>query len=428
MGASMKIAIVGSGIAGMTCGHYLAEKNHDVHLFEADSRLGGHTHTHDVEVDSGKYRVDTGFIVHNTKNYPHFIRLMNKIGAPARDSDMSFSVKAENPDLEYNGTTMNTLFAQRRNLVRPSFYRMIRDILRFNKEATSYYEIARAAIGEEKTLESYLVENRYSQEFTEHYIMPMGAAIWSASRQEMRHFPLNYFIRFFHHHGLLQVNDRPQWRTMINGSANYIPKLTANFEKNIHLNSPVQSVRRKHKGVDVVTGGRTLEFDEVIFATHADQTMKILETPTPEETRVMRGFSYRPNDIILHTDTSVLPKRRLAHASWNYYLPQNLRERVAVTYHMNILQGIPSPEKFLVSLNMDDFIDPKKIIKAIPYSHPVYDINSVSSQNQWNAISGQDRVHFCGAYWGNGFHEDGVASAVKVVEKLLAGQRLGIAV
>ena len=413
----MKVAIVGSGISGMTCGHYLAENQHEVHLFEADDRIGGHTHTHEIEVDSGKYNVDTGFIVHNTKNYPNFLKLMHKLGVPTQDSNMSFSVKAENPDLEYNGTTMNSLFAQRRNLVRPSFYRMIRDILRFNKEATSYYQKIKDAIFEEKTLEEFLRTNRYSQEFTEHYIMPMGAAIWSASRQEMRHFPLNYFVRFFHHHGLLQVNDRPMWRTLVNGSKSYIPKLTDNFRQNIHLNSPVQSVRRKHKLVEVVTGGRTLEFDHVIFASHADQTMKILETPTTDEQRIMKGFSYRPNDIILHTDTSVLPKRKLAHASWNYYLPKSMKERVAVTYHMNILQNIPSPEKFLVSLNMDEFIDPKKIIKMIPYSHPVYDVKSVTSQQQWGDISGKDRIHFCGAYWGNGFHEDGVKSAVKVMEK-----------
>lgn len=413
----MKIAIVGSGVAGMTAAHYLAD-HHEVHLFEADNRLGGHTHTHDVEVESGKYRVDTGFIVHNTKNYPNFIKLMKKLGVEARDSEMSFSVKAESPSLEYNGTTLNSLFAQRRNLVRPSFYRMIRDILRFNKEATTYYQKVKDTIFEEKTLDEYLRVNRYSDEFTEHYIMPMGAAIWSASRQEMRHFPLNYFVRFFHHHGLLQVNDRPQWRTMVNGSNSYIPKITANYKENIHLNSPVQSVRRKHKMVEVVTGGKTMEFDHVIFASHADQTMKILETPTPDETMVMNRFSYRPNDIILHTDTNVLPKRKLAHASWNYYLPKSMRERVAVTYHMNILQGIRSRENFLVSLNMDDFIDPKKIIKTIPYSHPVYDMNSVASQNQWSLISGADRIHYCGAYWGNGFHEDGVKSAVKVVEKL----------
>lgn len=413
----MKIAIVGSGVAGMTCGHYLAD-HHEVHLFESDSRIGGHTHTHSVEVESGKYNVDTGFIVHNTKNYPNFIKLMNKLGVEARDSEMSFSVKAESPNLEYNGTTLNSMFAQRRNLVRPSFYRMIRDILRFNKEATNYYSKVKETIVEEKTLEEFLRINNYSTEFTEHYIMPMGAAIWSASREEMKQFPLNYFVRFFHHHGLLQVNDRPQWRTLVNGSNSYIPKITANYAQNIHLNSPVQSVRRKHKLVEVVTGGRTLEFDHVIFASHANQTMKILETPTPDETRIMSRFSYRPNDIILHTDTNVLPKRKLAHASWNYYLPKSMRERVAVTYHMNILQGIKSPENFLVSLNMDDFIDPKKIIKSIPYSHPVYDMNSVTSQNQWSEISGADRIHYCGAYWGNGFHEDGVRTAVRVVEKL----------
>lgn len=412
----MKIAIVGSGISGMTCGHLLAEK-HDVHLFESESRLGGHTHTHEVEVASGKYNIDTGFIVFNDRNYPNFIKLMNKLGVQSQPSTMSFSVKVEKNGLEYNGTTLNSLFCQRRNLVNPGFYLMIYDIMRFNKQATRYY-LENKDKDDGKTLEDYLRENNYSEEFTECYIMPMGAAIWSASREEMRKFPLGFFVRFFHHHGMLTVDDRPQWRVLKGGSKSYIEPLTANFRQNIHLSEPVLEVKRNMSSVTVSTHKGNYEFDQVIFATHADQTMRILKDATKEEIDVMNGFDYRPNDVILHTDTSVLPVTELGHAAWNYFLPKQERERVAVTYHMNILQGIGAPEKFLVSLNMDDMIDPKKVIKKIPYHHPVYSLEAVKSQKAWGTISGKDRIHFCGAYWGNGFHEDGVKSALAVTRSL----------
>jgi len=410
----VKIAIVGSGISGMTCGHLLAP-HHDVTLFEADHRLGGHTHTHQIEVASGKYLVDTGFIVHNDKNYPNFLKLMHKLGVTTQKSSMSFSVKVEKSGLEYNGTSLNTLFCQRRNILNPNFYRMIKDILRFNKEATKYF-LEHRDQDDTKTLETYLRENRYSEEFTEYYIMPMGAAIWSASREEMRKFPLGFFVRFFHHHGMLSVDDRPKWRVLKGGSHAYIKPLTESFQRNIRLSTPVLEVSRSEKKVVVRTPSGVEDFDQVIFATHADQTKRTLTNMTPEERTTLSGFDYRPNDVTLHTDTSILPRSVLGHAAWNYYLPEQERERVAVTYHMNILQGIQSPEKFLVSLNMDEMIDPKKIIKKIPYSHPVYTLEAVKSQRNWKEISGKDRIHFCGAYWGNGFHEDGVTSAFKVAQ------------
>jgi len=233
----MKIAVIGSGISGMVSGHVLAQK-HEVHLFEASSRLGGHTHTHEIEVPSGKYAIDTGFIVHNDRNYPHFLKLMTKLGVETKDSFMSFSVKVEESGLEYNGTNLNSLFCQRKNILRPSFYKMIKDILRFNKEATEYFIRHKDQAPDEMSLEEYLKSNNYSKEFIEHYVMPMGAAIWSASREEMKKFPLHFFVRFFHHHGMLTVDDRPQWRVLKGGSSSYIPKLTKNFEKNIHLIHP----------------------------------------------------------------------------------------------------------------------------------------------------------------------------------------------
>jgi len=414
----MKIAVIGSGISGMTVGHLLA-LNHEVHLFESDNRLGGHTHTHEVKVDSGTYNIDTGFIVHNNKNYTLFLKLLNKLGVKTQKSEMSFSVKVEKNGLEYNGSTINSLFSQRKNFLNINFYKMILDIVKFNKKATEYY-LKNPNFDENKTLEEYLLENGYSDEFIESYIIPMGAAIWSAGREEMRHFPFGFFVRFFHHHGMLTIDDRPEWRTLIGGSKNYIGPLTKNFSQNIHLSTPVQSVRRTDKSIIVETlfeGIQTeMEFDQVVFATHADTTLRILSNANADEHQVLSGFSYRPNDVILHTDTSILPKKVLAHAAWNYFVPKHQRERVAITYHMNILQSIQSPETFLVSLNMDDLIDPKKVLKKISYSHPVYSLNSVKSQSQWDKISGLDRIHFCGAYWGNGFHEDGVKSAVKVAE------------
>lgn len=413
----MKIAIVGSGVSGMTCAHFLSKK-HDVHLFEADHRIGGHTHTVKVETVSGKYNIDTGFIVFNDRNYPHFTKLMEELKVPHQDSTMSFSVKVEQTGLEYNGTSINSLFCQRKNFLRPSFHRMVRDILRFNREATQYFLDHRSVEDFGLTLEKYLRDHHYSQEFTEHYIMPMGAAIWSASREEMRQFPFHFFVRFFHHHGMLTVNDRPQWKVLKGGSQSYVPHLTKRYAHQLYLNSPVLGARRKEHKIELqvryMGTFTTHDFDHVIFATHADQTLKILNGPTPEEASVLGSFSYRPNDVVLHTDTSVLPKSKLAHASWNYFLPQIQRERVAVTYHMNILQGLVAPEKFLVSLNMDHLIDEHKIIQRIPYSHPVYNEGAVRAQRRWSSISGKDRIHFCGAYWGNGFHEDGVLSALKV--------------
>lgn len=403
----------------MVCGHMLAP-HHEVHLFEAAPRIGGHTHTHEVEVKSGKYLIDTGFIVHNDRNYPNFIKLMEKLKVETKDSVMSFSVKVEKDGLEYNGTSINSLFCQRRNIFRPSFYKMIKDIFRFNKEATEYFLKHQEEAPDDMSLEDYLRINHYSQEFIEHYVMPMGAAIWSASREEMKKFPLHFFVRFFHHHGMLTVDERPTWRVLKGGSSAYIPKLTANFEKNIHLSTPITSVTRSATGV---TLNETLHFDHVIFACHANQAMEILKDPSIQEKKVMGGFSYRPNDVILHTDTSVLPTKKIGHASWNYYLPKVQLDRVAVTYHMNILQGINAPETFLVSLNMDHLIDPKKVIKKIPYAHPVYSQAAVTSQKQWQTISNLDtRTHFCGAYWGNGFHEDGVKSALKVTSAF--GQNL----
>lgn len=414
----MKIAIIGSGISGMAAAYYLSKK-HEVQLFEASDRLGGHTNTIDVSLGGKEYAVDTGFIVFNSQNYPLFSSLMKEIGVEYQNSHMSFSVKSQKDGLEYNGTSLNTLFCQRKNLFNPKFHRMIKDIIRFNKQATEYF-LAHAQTNSEElmSIEEFAHRHKYGKEFIENYLIPMGAALWSASRGEMRKFPLNFFVRFFHHHGMLTVDARPQWYVIKGGSKSYIPKLTARYADNIHLNSKVSKVKRTPSGIELQVNGQTLLFDQVVFSAHADQTLTMLENPSELEREILGAFKYRPNDVLLHTDTSILPKSKLGHASWNYFIPEVERERVAVTYNMNILQSIKAPETFLVSLNMDDLIDPSKVLKKIAYSHPVFDLKASNAQSRWAEISGKDRIHFSGAYWGNGFHEDGTRSAHQVARTL----------
>lgn len=412
----MKIAVIGSGVSGLVCAHLLS-KRHEVHVFEAADYIGGHTHTVDVNVRSGRYAVDTGFIVFNDWTYPNFIKLMGMIGVGFKDTSMSFSVKSEASGLEYNGTDLNGLFAQRKNILSISFHRMIQEILRFNKESL---EVLTDETFGNMTLGQYLKTRRYSDIFKSNYIVPMGAAIWSASSRQMEVFPIQYFVQFFKNHGMLSVNERPVWKVIQGGSSSYIEPLTENFRKNIHLKSPVRSVMRSKDGVQVTleTEGRqqSVDFDHVVFATHSDQTRKILSDMTAGERSVLSAFSYQPNSTVLHTDSTVLPKSKRAWAAWNYWLPREEGDSVAVTYNMNILQGLQAPETFCVSLNMDQKIDQSSILARFVYDHPVYTAEAVAAQKRWGDISGKAGTHFCGAYWGYGFHEDGVKSALRVCE------------
>ena len=414
----MKIAVVGSGVSGLTAAFVLSKK-HEVHVFEAGDYIGGHTHTVPVEVESGKYFIDTGFIVFNDWTYPNFIKLMDHIGVSSQESSMSFSVKAESSGLEYNGTDLNGLFAQRRNLINPSFYKMVFDILRFNKEATV---LVGNPLADNLTLGEFLLQNKYSAEFKNHYIVPMGAAIWSASTKQMEDFPLGYFIRFFKNHGMISVNERPVWRVIKGGSHSYIEPLIKSFKERIRLNYPVKKVKRLEAGVRLyfLENGQQREedFDQVVFASHSDQTLTMIDSPFKEERNVLSCFAYQANDTVLHTDISVLPKSQRAWAAWNYWIPQKEKSNVAVTYNMNILQGLQAPETFCVSLNMTEQIDSKKILGRFVYDHPIYTQAAVSAQNEWHKVSGKDRLHFCGAYWGFGFHEDGVKSGLRVASSL----------
>ena len=416
----MKIAIVGTGIAGNVAARGL-RGGHDITVFEAGSYVGGHTNTVDVFEDGRRIPVDTGFIVFNDRTYPEFNRLLDEIGQASQPSEMSFSVQAADGALEYSGTSLNTLFAQRRNILRPPFYRMVRDILRFNRAG-------RQAAGEadDRTLGEYLVENGYGREFVDHYLVPMAAAIWSAEPGAVLRMPVQFLLRFFANHGLLQLEDRPAWRVIRGGSREYVDKLVAGHRDRIRLKSPVESVRRFGDCVEIYSAGGGREFyDAVFLACHSDQALAVLKDATPAERDVLGAIRYQPNEAILHTDASLMPGRRRAWAAWNYHLPADPRRHVAVTYNMNILQGLDARRQYLVTLNNDREIDPAKVIRRIRYEHPVYSRGAVAAQARQAELNA-GRTFFCGAYWRNGFHEDGVVSALAAVrhfeERLSLGQ------
>jgi uncharacterized protein len=407
----LKIAIIGSGIAGNTIAYHL-NKQHDVTVFEAESHIGGHTHTHHIKHEGNEYNVDTGFIVFNDRTYPNFIALLDELKVAWQPSEMSFSVQCEKTGLEYNGTNLNSLFAQRRNLFKPSFHQMIRDILRFNKTSLELL-----ADGNEIKLGDYLQQGSYSQQFIDHYIIPMGSAIWSTEARQMLDFPARFFVRFFHHHGMLTVNNRPQWRTITNGSASYVNALTESFKSKIRLNTPVESVRRLAASVRVkLLHGDEEKFDYVFFACHSDQALKLLSDKKANEIEILSAIPYQQNTIFLHHDISLMPKRKLAWAAWNYHVTNPHAEQVAVTYNMNILQNLQSNEPLLVTLNHTKFINPAKVIKRLKYMHPIYTLAGASAQARHAEISGKNRTGFAGAYWRNGFHEDGVVSGLEAIK------------
>jgi predicted NAD/FAD-binding protein len=407
----MKIAIIGTGIAGMTTAAMLHPK-HDITVFEANDYIGGHTRTIDVQLSGKKYAIDTGFIVFNDWTYPNFIRLLNDLGVASQLTAMSFSVKCDNTGLEYNGNNLNSIFAQRRNILRPGFYRMLRDILRFNREAPAVLDTA----DHSTTLMDYLQRRGYGRAFVENYVIPMGAAIWSAEPRLIEIMPVQYFVRFFKNHGLLSVNRRPQWKVVRGGSRCYAERLVEPFRHRIRLCSPVTEVRRYPTHVQIKAEGLDVEhFDQVVLATHSDQALRLLADPSVAERSILGAIPYQENEAVLHTDTRILPRRRLAWAAWNYNLPSRAQRRVAVTYNMNILQSLQAPETFCVTLNRTDAISSDKVLARMTYQHPVFTPESVSAQGRWSEISGVNRTWYCGAYWGYGFHEDGVNSALAVV-------------
>ncbi len=412
----MRIAVIGTGIAGNVAAYHLS-REHEVTVFEAGGHVGGHTHTHEVEQAGRVYAVDTGFIVFNDWTYPNFIRLLDELGVESQASRMSFSVRDEASGLEYNGTSLDSLFAQRSNLVRPSFWRMVREIVRFNREAPALL----ARNGDDLTLGEYLAAQRYSREFIAHYIIPMGAAIWSTDPESMQRFPARYFVRFFHNHGMLSVDDRPQWRVIRGGSARYVEKLTAPFRDRVRLNTPVEWIRRLAGQVLVRARGHAVErYDAAFLACHSDQALSLLADATAQEREVLGAIPYQRNEAVLHTDARLLPRKRLAWAAWNYHVRPENEAQAALTYNMNILQSLAAPQPFLVTLNRSDAIDPERIIKRIEYHHPLYTPRGVAAQARQSEINGPLNTYFCGAYWRFGFHEDGVVSALDALEHFKA--------
>jgi len=408
-----RIAIIGSGVAGLVAAHLLHRK-HTVTVLEARPRVGGHVCTVDVPGPDGETRaIDIGFIVYNEHNYPLFTRLIDRLGVATQPSNMSFGVRCDRTGLEYGSENLRTLFAQPSNLVSPGFYAMLRGIVRFNREAGTAVRNGASRL----SLGQYLRKADFSESVTEHYLLPMGSALWSIPRGRVLEMPAEFFVRFFENHGMLTVNDQPDWRVITGGSARYVDVLIEPFEDRIRTSSPVRRVERRH--AHVVVDGEN--FDHVIFACHADQALRMLADPTPRERDVLECLPFQTNEVVLHTDTSVLPRSRRAWASWNYHVRGEAQAPAAVTYNMNRLQTLEAESTYCVTLNATETIDPDSILQRARFSHPVYDTASIAAQGRHEEISGVDRTHFCGAYWGFGFHEDGVRSAVKVAERFGVG-------
>ncbi len=408
----MKIAIIGSGIAGNVAAWHL-NREHEITVFEAEDYVGGHSNTLEMQSETGPVFLDTGFMVFNDRTYPNFLHLMDELGVSAKESEMSFSVQCKKTGLEYNGSNLNGLFVQRRNLFRPSFYQMIRDILRFNREALPFLDKHKSDI----SLGDYLDQGGYSKQFSEQYLIPMGAAIWSAEPEMMRRMPAQFFIRFFDNHGLLSLENRPKWKVVDGGSQAYVRKLVAGHENRIRLSCPVQSVIRDADQVLIKTAYSEPEsFDCVFFACHSDQALAMIEAPTRTEREVLGAIPYQNNEVVLHSDSSLMPRKRAAWASWNYHVPVSGDGRASLTYHLNRLHSLSCKRQFFVSLNRGQQIRPELVIKRYNYTHPVFTLDGVAAQGRQKELNGQNRSYFCGAYWRNGFHEDGVVSALAALD------------
>jgi uncharacterized protein len=409
----MKIAIIGSGIAGMGAAWRLS-KQHQVVLFEKESRLGGHTHTHDVEQDGKRYQVDTGFIVQNPGNYPLLNKMFDEIGVQSQETLMSFAVRNEATGLEYNATDMNRLFSQRRNLVSPKFWRMVLDIPRFYRECPTLLSLA----DDGPSLGDYLRENKYSEQFARDHLIPMASALWSSPSNQILDFPAKYLVQFMDNHHMLRINDRPQWKVVKGGSSRYIDALQKHWTLDIRLNAGVQSIKRAAAGVQVHFQGQEELFDQVILACHSDQALSLLSDADSAERDILGAIGYQPNEVILHTDRNVLPKNPKAWAAWNVHVPREAGNDCTVSYCMNILQSLQSREPFVVSLNQKHLIDSSKILARMNYSHPIFTHQSVAAQKRKAEIQGKRNTWFAGAYWGHGFHEDGLRSAIEVTRAL----------
>lgn len=405
----MRIAIIGAGISGLTCG-WLLHRHHDITVFESGRRPGGHSNTEEFQLDGRPYRIDTGFIVYNDRTYPHFMALLSELGVEGIPTEMSFAVRCDRTGVEYSGSGLSGVFAQKRNLFKPSFLKMVADILRFNRQGTDDADRVSASM----TVGEYLQKNGYGRGFADHYLLPMGAAIWSCPTGTFSDFPVQFILQFYRNHGLLSLTNRPQWYTIPGGSRRYVERLTAPFVERIISETPVRKVVRGAGGVVVRTDREEFEFDEVIFACHSDQALAMLQDADSLESTVLSAFPYESNEAVLHTDTSILPRCRKAWSAWNYRIGTEKESRATISYNMNILQHIQSEHVFTVTLNDTARIDPSRIIARHQYSHPLFTVERASMQAQHSRLIRSKRTSFCGAYWGNGFHEDGVNSALAV--------------
>lgn len=422
----MKIAIIGSGISGMTAAYYL-HPHTDITLFEKEDRLGGHTATMDVTLDGRDYQIDTGFIVYNERTYPNFIRLMSELGVSTHQTSMGFSVSQprEQGGLEYSGANLSTLFAQKRNIFNLSHWKMLKDIVRFNKMALEH--VSTQQVSPTMTLGEYLDEYNYSAAFRDYYLIPMGSAIWSASTDVMMNFPLQFFVKFFDNHGLLQIKNRPQWYVISGGSKQYIPHLISPYKDKIRLNSDIKTIKRQDGKVTIEFNDATSEiFDYLVMACHSDEALELLDKPTEAEQEVIGNIAYQNNEVVLHHDTRLLPRNKKTWSSWNYLLHSTSQTLPTLTYNMNILQGIHSPITFCVTLNDTHRIDADKIIERFQFAHPVFTQDAMKSQNRWPELTKQtinehpNNTWYAGAYWRNGFHEDGVFSGIRAANEILA--------
>lgn len=410
-----RIAVVGGGISGLLAAAELLRAGHDVTLFEAAGYAGGHTNTVTVETDRGPVPVDTGFIVHNDRNYPNFERLLVELAVPTQPANMSFGVSDERGRFEWAARGARGIFARPSHLLDPRFLRMLADLVRFNRQA----RVLVGTNGDGPSLRAFLDGGGYSDYFVERLLVPQAAAVWSADPDQMWSFPASFLATFFDNHGVLQVRNRPRWRSIPGGSKRYVEALTAPWQDRIRLSTPVRRIDRHPASIAIVTDAGTERFDRAVVASHSDQALEMLGgSATAAEREVLGAIPYAANEAVLHTDESLLPRRRSAHASWNYHLLDEPTGRTTVTYDMNRLQSLDADERYLVTLNRTEAIDPAKIVKVIDYAHPVYSNAGLAAQSRWHEISGADRIHYCGAYWRWGFHEDGVWSALRVSEAL----------
>ncbi len=407
----MKIAIIGSGISGLTAAHVL-HRQHHISIFEANDYAGGHTNTIEVNESGTNIPIDTGFIVFNEQNYPRLCALFSELGVASRGSDMSFSVHCERSGLEYNGTNFDKLFSQRRNLFKPQFWAMLKDIHRFHRDGPAALT---AQLSDGISVAEFAAARGYSRQFIDHYLIPLGASLWSCPAERFAAFSMRFVLEFLRNHGMLQVDKRPQWRTVVGGSAAYVQALIRPFKRHLYLNTAVKKVQRRADGVRLIfADGAEQFFDQVIIATHAPQALRMVADMDEEERAILAQFPYQDNEAVLHTDISLLPRCKNAWASWNYRIPAAAASHVAVTYNMNILQGLATAKTYCVSLNQAEKIKPEHIIRRIFYQHPVFYPGRDQAQSRHYKLIQRRGISYCGAYWGYGFHEDGVRSALAV--------------